>query len=244
MITILDAIEDVFPAWFKDRETWQPWFTFLRALFALPMSESELALYRQCTGRKEPPSHPVQEAWLVIGRRGGKSFTLALIAVFLACFHEYREHLNKGERGTVMVIAQDRRQARVIMRFIRALLQVPMLARMAEREVAEGFDLNNQITIEIHVASFRSTRGYTLVAGLLDEVAFWPSEGAAEPDYEVINALRPGMATGTRCDVAVCFVTLWTQGCLVGGLSPVLRQRRSVDLAGPHTGDEPDCAGQ
>ena len=195
MITILDAIEDVFPAWFKDRETWQPWFTFLRALFALPMSESELALYRQCTGRKEPPSHPVQEAWLVIGRRGGKSFTLALIAVFLACFHEYREHLNKGERGTVMVIAQDRRQARVIMRFIRALLQVPMLARMAEREVAEGFDLNNQITIEIHVASFRSTRGYTLVAGLLDEVAFWPSEGAAEPDYEVINALRPGMAT-------------------------------------------------
>ena len=31
---------------------------------------------------------------------------------------------------------------------------------------------------------------------MLDELAFWPTdEGSSEPDVEVINAVRPGMAT-------------------------------------------------
>lgn len=70
-----------------------------------------------------------------------------------------------------------------------------MLARMLERETAEAFDLSNRVTIEVGSASFRTVRGYTIIAALLDEIAFWPSEDSAEPDYEVLNALRPGMAT-------------------------------------------------
>ena len=35
------------------------------------------------------------------------------------------------------------------------------------------------ITIEIHTASFRSVRGYTVVAALLDEVGFWRNEDSA-----------------------------------------------------------------
>src|SRR5262249_41186022 len=49
--------------------------------------------------------------------------------------------------------------------------------------------------IEIHTASFRALRGYTVIGAVLDEVAFWRSEDAANPDDEVINALRPAMAT-------------------------------------------------
>jgi len=52
---------------------------------------------------------------------------LALIAVYLACFRIYAEHLSPGERATVMVVATDRRQASVIFRFIRALIaQTPI----------------------------------------------------------------------------------------------------------------------
>jgi hypothetical protein len=47
----------------------------------------------------------------------------------------------------------------------------------------------------VATASYRSTRGYTLVAALLDELAFWPTDDSAEPDFEVLGALRPGMAT-------------------------------------------------
>ena len=93
-----------------------------------------------------------------------------------------------------MVIATDRKQARIILRYIRALLQVPLLAQTVQRETAEGFDLDNSVTIEVHTASFRSTRGYAIVAALCDEIAFWPAEDAAEPDYQILDALRPGMA--------------------------------------------------
>ena len=54
----------------------------------------------------------------MIGRRGGKSFILATIAVFLACFKDWRSYLGPGERATIMIIARDRRQARVIKRFV------------------------------------------------------------------------------------------------------------------------------
>jgi hypothetical protein len=37
---------------------------------------------------------------------------LALIAVFLAAFKNWSDQLIPGERGTIMVIAADRRQAR------------------------------------------------------------------------------------------------------------------------------------
>ena len=82
---------------------------------------------------------------------------MALIAVYLACFREYRRHLAPGERGTVMVIATDRKQARIILRYVRALLQVPMLERMIQREAAESFDLDNSVTIEVATASYRSS---------------------------------------------------------------------------------------
>lgn len=196
MISILDAACDrhLFAPWFKNREHWAAWFAFLAALFAIEMTEEQASVYRACTGREALPTTAATEAWLAVGRRGGKSFVLAMLAVFIACFRDCRQFLAPGERGTIMVIARDRQQARIILRYIRALLRVPLLAQMIERETAEAFDLDNQITIEVHVASFRSTRGYSIVAALCDEIAFWPTDDAAEPDFEIINALRPGMA--------------------------------------------------
>jgi hypothetical protein len=176
--------------------SWENWFAFLAALFALPLRPEQLAVYQHCTGRSAPPTTPLSEAWLVCGRRAGKSFVLALIAVFLACFQEYRHFLAPGERGTIVIIAADRRQARTIFRYVRGLLNgVPMLARMVERETADAFDLTNSVSIEIQAASFRSTRGYTLIAALLDEVAFWRSDESANPDKEILAALRPALAT-------------------------------------------------
>jgi hypothetical protein len=197
-VTLLDAIDDrnLFARWFRNPSTWASWFVFLRALFGLPLTPSQLFLYRECTGRSEPPTSPATEGWLICGRRSGKSFMLALIAVYLACFKDHRHLLAPGERGTILIVSPDRKQSRVILRFIKALLtKVPMLARMIEREVAEGFDLTNSVTIEVGTASHRSVRGYAILAGLLDEAAFFPHDDAAEPDYEIINALRPGMAT-------------------------------------------------
>src|SRR5271165_7209584 len=110
-MNIIQACRDpkVFGPFFRG-PTWEPWFVFLAALFALPMTASQLEIYKQFTGRTTPPAHPIYEAWLCIGRRGGKSFILAIIAVYLACFCDWRPFLGPGEVATIMIIARDRRQ--------------------------------------------------------------------------------------------------------------------------------------
>ena len=165
MLTILDTIRDskLFGPWFRDPGTWRAWLSFLAALFGLPMTAAEFAVYQRHTGRQDPPSEPVREGWVIVGRRGGKSFISALVAVFLACFRDYSDVLAPGERGTLMVLAADRRQARTVFRYISGLIDgVPMLARMVESRTAEAINLNNGVSIEVHTDSFRAVRGYTL----------------------------------------------------------------------------------
>src|SRR5262249_44176643 len=53
----------------------------------------------------------------------------------------------------------------------------------------------NRITVEVATANFRTVRGYTLVAGVCDEIAHWQGEDSANPDTEVLAALRPAMIT-------------------------------------------------
>lgn len=158
--------------------------------------DADLGLYRAHTGRETAPTKPFNEAALVIGRRGGKSRILALIAVFAATFRDYTPHLAAGEKATVAVIAADRRQARVIFRFIDGILNaVPMLRAMVEDQSAEAISLSNRVVIEIHTASFRVTRGYSFAAVLADETAFWRNEDSTNPDVEIFRALRPGLAS-------------------------------------------------
>lgn len=170
--------------------------TVLKSVFSLSMDEAELSLFKQLTGRETLPVQQVQECWLVCGRRGGKSFIVALIAVFLACFKDYRPYLGPGERGVLMIIATDRKQARVIMRYILALIeQVPMLKHMVVRQDSESLDLDNMVSIEITTASYRTIRGYTVISALCDEISFWRSEDSANPADEILAALRPAMST-------------------------------------------------
>jgi hypothetical protein len=196
-VNIVDALDDpaLFAPHFKGG-SWAAWRTFLAALFALPMSDDQLALYRAHTGRQEPPSEPFKEAALVIGRRGGKSRVLATIATFLATFRDYQPFLAPGEVATVAVIAANRQQARSIFRFTQGLLTaVPMLRAMIEDETADSITLTNRVVIEIQTASFRVTRGYSFAAVLADETAFWRSDDSANPDVEIFTALRPGLTT-------------------------------------------------
>jgi hypothetical protein len=114
---------------------------------------------------------------VIVGRRGGKSRILALVAVYLACFRGYNQFLAPGEVATIGILTVDKGQARAIFRFVLGLLKaVPMLERLIVRRDVETIELSNRVVIEIGVASFRSTRGYTYAAILCDELAFWRSD--------------------------------------------------------------------
>ena len=195
-LTLLDAFADprLFAKFFPDPESWLAWTALIAAAFGLSMTDQQLAIYRQCTGRTDPPTAQMRELVLVVGRRGGKSRVLALIATWLSAFVDYKPYLDPGERGVVQVLAADRDQAKIILRYVKAFLKLPMLAKLVEREHQWGLDLNNSVAIEITTASFRSVRGRTVVAALADEIAYWNDEGA-NPDAEVIKAIRPSQAT-------------------------------------------------
>jgi hypothetical protein len=196
--TILQAMDDehLFGKWFKG-ESWDPWRTFLAALFGLRMTEAQAAFFRECTGRSELPDKPSNECWLIAGRRSGKSATLAFIATYLACFRDYTPYLQIGERATLRVMSADRDQSRVIFRYISAFLsETPLLAKLVSKQTAETIELTNRVTIEIGTASFRSSRGYSFAAILADEISFWWTEtSSSNTDAEVLAAVRPGMAT-------------------------------------------------
>ncbi|MDK2745308.1 MAG: hypothetical protein NDI90_20600 [Nitrospira sp. BO4] len=199
-LSIIDTLEDPqlfggLPV-FHDPSTWHAWRVLLKAVYGLPLTAEETVTFQKHTGRSTPPTQRAREAWWVVGRRGGKSLTVALIAVDLACFKDYVAMLAPGERITIMVLAADRRQARVVFNYIKGLLEgVPMLAALIENATQETISLTNRVNIEVHTASFRAVRGYTIAAAICDEIAFWPNDDAAEPDSEVLNALRPAMAT-------------------------------------------------
>jgi hypothetical protein len=200
---VFDIINDEWKPWFrrhkwlpgKQQETWAAWFTFLRVLFGDKLSAADLELFHRCTGRTDVPGDGFREAYLICGRRSGKSRMLAMIAVFIAVFRDWSPYLSPGERGTVMILSADRKQSRAIFNYAAAFLKALDVDTVeVERETMDALELGNGISIEIGTANFRTVRGYTIVAGLLDEAAFW-SDGGANPDQEILSALRPAMAT-------------------------------------------------
>jgi hypothetical protein len=203
-LTIIQLMEHCLQPWFKDAKSWAPWKVVLKLIFGLRItSPAELALLKHCTGLDAPPAERISEIWLGVGRRGGKSQILALIAVYLAIFCDWSSEIVPGEYAVIRIMAADQSQAHAIYGYARAKLRhlaaMPMFADKFQimRDTNGELELSNGITIEISTASFRSVRGATIIAALCDEIAFWFSDGA-NPDKEIIRALRPGMATIKR----------------------------------------------
>ena len=124
--TIVDVIHNrqlfgALPA-FKSVQTWTAWLTWLKSVFALPMDESEQAIYRQCTGRGQLPAKQPSEVYTIVGRRGGKSFISSLTAVFIACFSSFKRYLNAGEKAAILILARDRDQAKIVFSYVSGIL--------------------------------------------------------------------------------------------------------------------------
>lgn len=197
-MNIIQAIRDpnLFRPVLGDLSTWSAWITVLKAAFGLPMDNDELELFTQLTGRKHAPTERAEETWLAVGRRSGKSRVTAIVAAYLAVFFDYSKYLAPGELGVLMVISQNRKQARIIFGYLQAIFtDIPMLKKLVAHMSKESIELTNGIIIEIHVSNFRSVRGYTCIGAVLDEIAYWFTEDSANPDHEIVTALKPAMST-------------------------------------------------
>jgi hypothetical protein len=200
MITFAEACRDpnLFGPWFEG-DSWAAWRVLHKALFGEALDAAELAVFTELTGRDEAPTDPASEAWLIVGRRGGKDVTASALAAYLATIGAvqmgFLDRLVKGETGVVQLIAVDRKQAKVALSYLKAYFEQPLLAQEVAKSTAEGLELKNGLAVEIVTNDQRSSRGRTVVAALFDECAFWRSDDSANPDDAVYQAIKPAMAT-------------------------------------------------
>ena len=180
---------------FKKLETWTNWIVVLKTIFGLPMTTEDLVIFNRHTGRITPPEGGSKETYLIIGRRGGKSFISALITCFIACFIDFKPFITVGETLVVMCLAKDKDQARIVFQYVKAILNhVPALRNMIVDQRADEIELTTGVTIMVKASDFGGVRGPTIACVVADEIAFWPSQGT-NPDDEVLSAIRPAMAT-------------------------------------------------
>lgn len=181
--------------------SWAAWRVFLKAVFALPMDEEEFALYRKHSGRTTRPTKQVREAWEIIGARGGKSTMAGIVGAWLAIRRDYTPLLGRGERAVIPIIAADKKQAEQVLNALKGfVLESAILPYVATKNdkpriLATSVEFITGVTVRVATASFRTNRGYTIPAILADEIAVWRSDDAAEPDKEILNALRRGTMT-------------------------------------------------
>ena len=208
-------------------DTWKGWRAILLAAMGEPLTADELATFTQFTGRESAPDKRVDDLWCCVGRRGGKSRAMAVLACYLAGLCDYSNKLDPGERGVVLLLAPDMKQAKVLLDYAEGTLEsTPVLKQLLSARTAETLTLTTGITLEVRSASFRRIRGVTCVAVLADECAFWLSDESANPDAEILNAARPALAT--------------TQGPLIAISSPYARRGALWDTYRRHYGPEGD----
>ncbi len=168
----------------------------LRAIYGLKLGGEQLTLAKQMAGSAWQLGVEQREAVFICGRRSGKSDKLAAnVAIYEAFFRDH--DLSPGETGVVLLLAQNMRQAKVVKGYIEGKIdKSPVLRRHVVANRSQELELDNGITIAIHPASFRSVRGLSVVCCICDEIAFWWTEdNYANPDVEVVRAVRPAMAT-------------------------------------------------
>ena len=197
LVSMREALED--PAYFGGLlpgESWRPWRVLLIAIVGEALTDEERITFESLTGRAREPLELVEEFWAVIGRRGGKTRAMAVLAAFIAACCDHRHILAPGERGVLPILAASTLQAGQAFNFVAGIFSAaPNLKPLIENVTADTLSLSTGVDIQVRPASFRTIRGITAVAAIGDEIAFWRSEDSANPDTEILRALLPTLAT-------------------------------------------------
>jgi len=198
-INIIQAIEDknLFRPYFDDLSTWRNWIVFEKVLFGIELNKEEMKVLRKCMQLRKQPEERIREAWICSGRRSGKSRTISVIATYLGLFVDWSRYISRGEKPFIFIVSPNKDQGQIIMGYVKELLSLnDSLRRMVKREMAESVELMNGITIAIKSASWRSTRGFSALAVILEEICWfrWETNSALR-DKEIYRSLKPTLAT-------------------------------------------------
>ena len=177
-------------------ESWLPWKVLLIGSMGEPLLDIERPIWKSLTQREREPLERADEVAYIIGRRGGKTEAVATVGAWIAGCCDFSDVLVPGETGVLLVVAADVDQAGICLDRIEAKLRTsPVMKQLIKSRTMKALKLTNGITVQVRASNFRRVRGATLIAAVGDECAFWSVEGSANPDVEIVAALRPALAT-------------------------------------------------
>jgi len=177
--------------------SWLPGRVLLIANMGEALTDEEREIFTLLTGREREPGQRVEEFWGIMGRRSGKTRTAGVLAAYVAGLCSHDDYLAAGERAVIPILAASVSQAsRAFQHTLGVLQDSPELSQLIEGEPTMGaIRMKTRVDIETQPASFRRVRGITSPAVICDETGFWHVEGSSNPDVEILNAVRPSLAT-------------------------------------------------
>lgn len=186
-------------------DSWMPWRVMLIAMMGEPLTADERIIFTALTMREHEPLLPVEEFWGVVGRRGGKTRAMSVLSAYLAGLCDWSDVLVPGERGRLFYLAHTAKQAGIAFDYAKSIFtDIPLFQQMVDSDTSEVISLTNRIDLEVRAASWRGLRGVTSIGAIFDELAFFQSEEhSANTDREILNAVRPALATTSGPLIAI-----------------------------------------
>jgi len=188
--------------------SWSGWRAIGKVLDGLPLDDAETVLYRQLSGRMTVPTGAdLLELLCLFGRGSGKTTFLVVQALRAAC----RGYQIRGV-PRVLFLAFVREQAGIAFEMCQQFVDDDAeLRRLVTGRTRSTLTLAHGVMLQTIASGFKQVRGYAVAAALCDELAFWWNEDTnANPDVEVLRALRPGLGKvpGSRLLIAT---SPWTE---------------------------------
>jgi hypothetical protein len=170
------------------------WVAAYKAFDGLPLTNSELELWRTMSGREQFTSRDYPELTAIKGRRSQGTKTACKYLAYKIHTENYRRYAAKGDRLRVPIVAQSKDVAREIVSYLTDFYSNTDLRSEVEADglLKGSIDLKNGFVVSVQTCSFRAPRGITAPLALCDEVGIWRAEGA-DVDREVVRSLTPAM---------------------------------------------------
>ena len=167
----------------------------LTAAMGETLTDEERAIFSRLTGRDREPLQRVEEMAVVVGRRGGKSRSMATLATYIAGLCEHRDVLSPGERGVLLTLRPiSGRRHRAGLRH-GGLRRRPRSSQLIANRTADTLELRNGSPSRSGRLLSPAARPDLRCGDRRRGGVLALEESSANADTEILNAVRPGLAT-------------------------------------------------
>ena len=122
--------------------------------------------------------------------------SLPAVGVWRAALaQDWRKHVSAGEQAVVILLGADKRQAAILRKYCRGLLEAPRLRAEVVRDTDEVIEFRNGGSLEVTTNDARLVRGRSAIAVLGSGCCHWKTdEHSSSSDEEVVAAAEPSLS--------------------------------------------------